>query len=168
MSHQSLWGISWDFGFLQAIETADFSPNLRWIPMDLPFALKQLLEYIFAVSAALALLNMAPIFGLDGKAALESLIDIFSIESNDLSRGRGRCSWQRSAVLVQNSLICLGSVVFCFILTVNIARVAGYDTALIRLVVLVRHVLTFSLRFGWQTSRLILSEDSHQLNTVST
>jgi len=44
--------------------------------MGLPHVVEQLLAYTFSVSAALALLNMAPVYGLDGEAALKSLFQL--------------------------------------------------------------------------------------------
>ena len=63
----------------------DYRPACWWIPMGLPHALEQLLAYTFAVSAALALLNMAPVYGLDGEAALKSLLQL-SVPSDPFTR----------------------------------------------------------------------------------
>ena len=60
----------------QAIELTDYAPAAWWVPMGLPHVLEQLLAYTFSVSAALALLNMAPVYGLDGEAALRSLLQL--------------------------------------------------------------------------------------------
>ena len=54
----------------------DYCPVAWWVPMGLPHVIEQLLAYTFAVSAALALLNMAPVYGLDGEAALRSLLQL--------------------------------------------------------------------------------------------
>lgn len=44
--------------------------------MGLPHVIEQLLTYTFNVSAALALINMAPVFLFDGQAALDSLLGL--------------------------------------------------------------------------------------------
>lgn len=62
--------------WLQAVKVTDYCPAAWWVPMRLPHMLEQLLAYTFAISAALALLNMAPVYGLDGEAALRSLLQL--------------------------------------------------------------------------------------------
>ena len=57
--------------------------------MRLPHIIEQLLAYTFAVSAALALLNMAPVYGLDGEAALKLLLQLGEGSSYGASRIRG-------------------------------------------------------------------------------
>ena len=52
----------------------DYLPRLGLFPLRLPRMLEQLLEYTFKVSAALALINMAPVIYLDGQAALDVLV----------------------------------------------------------------------------------------------
>ena len=52
----------------------DYLPRLGLFPLGLPRMLEQLLEYTFKVSAALALINMAPVIYLDGQAALDVLV----------------------------------------------------------------------------------------------
>ena len=55
-------------------QVTDYLPRLGLFPMRLPRMLEQLLEYTFKVSAALALINMAPVVYLDGQAALDVLV----------------------------------------------------------------------------------------------
>lgn len=73
----------------QAVEVTDYCPAAWWVPMRLPHVIEQLLAYTFAVSAALALLNMAPVYGLDGEAALKLLFQLGEGTSYGASRIRG-------------------------------------------------------------------------------
>ena len=57
-----------------ATQVTDYLPRLGIFPLSLPRMLEQLLEYTFKVSAALALINMAPVIYLDGQAALDVLL----------------------------------------------------------------------------------------------
>ncbi|DBB04615.1 TPA: hypothetical protein ACH3X1_012685 [Trebouxia sp. C0004] len=59
---------------MQALEVSDFVPKSSWIPLQWPHMIEQLLVYTFAVSGALALINMAPIWYLDGESAWSSAI----------------------------------------------------------------------------------------------
>ncbi len=54
----------------------DFSPKAGWILTGLPHVIEQMLAYLFNVSAALALINMAPVFYFDGQAALEAVLGL--------------------------------------------------------------------------------------------
>ena len=45
---------------------------------------EQLLEYTFKMSAALALMNMAPVIYLDGQAAFDVLLDSLGASSDPL------------------------------------------------------------------------------------
>eukprot|EP01112_Ceratiomyxa_fruticulosa_P009284 TRINITY_DN241_c0_g1_i1.p1 TRINITY_DN241_c0_g1~~TRINITY_DN241_c0_g1_i1.p1 ORF type:complete len:496 (+),score=51.50 TRINITY_DN241_c0_g1_i1:151-1638(+) len=47
---------------------------LSFLPLDLPFYITTLLYYIASISAGLALLNLAPVFFLDGKWALKQYL----------------------------------------------------------------------------------------------
>ena len=53
----------------------DYLPRLGLLPLSFPRIIEQLLEYTFKVSAALALINMAPVIHLDGQAALDVLLE---------------------------------------------------------------------------------------------
>ncbi len=55
-------------------QVSNYLPRLGLFALGLPRALEQLLEYTFRVSAALALINMAPVIYFDGQAALNVLI----------------------------------------------------------------------------------------------
>ena len=53
----------------------DYLPRLGLLPLSFPRIIEQLLEYTFKLSAALALMNMAPVIHLDGQAALDVLLE---------------------------------------------------------------------------------------------
>lgn len=57
-----------------APQVTDYLPRLWLFMLGFPRILEQLLEYTFKVSAALALINMAPVIHLDGQAALDALL----------------------------------------------------------------------------------------------
>ncbi len=57
-------------------QVTDFSPKAGWISTGLPDTIEQMLAYLFNVSAALALINMAPVFYFDGQAALDALLGL--------------------------------------------------------------------------------------------
>ena len=56
-------------------QVTDYLPRLGLLPLSFPRTVEQLLEYTFKMSAALALINMAPVIHLDGQAALDVLLD---------------------------------------------------------------------------------------------
>lgn len=57
-------------------QVTDFSPKAGWISTGLPHTIERMLAYLFNVSAALALINMAPVFYFDGQAALDALLGL--------------------------------------------------------------------------------------------
>ncbi len=76
---------------LAAFETSGYRPRgallqgLGFPPLWLPAALEQLCAYTFAVSAALALLNMLPLGVLDGGAALGAALEMRRWEAGPLT-----------------------------------------------------------------------------------
>lgn len=48
----------------------------------MPHVIEQMLAYLFKVSAALALINMAPVFYFDGQAALEALLGLQGVRQH--------------------------------------------------------------------------------------
>ena len=131
------------------MDIADYLPVFRWLPMSLPHTMKQLLEYIFAVSAALALVNMAPVYGLDGELALKALLDLSSSRSyNSSLGGRAQSVWGVGHVLLGRIILLIGTFTFGSLLALNVLRLTGYDAALLRTIAACRHLLTFSVRWG--------------------
>ena len=59
----------------------DYLPGLGLLPLGFPRMVEQLLEHTFKMSAALALINMAPVIHLDGQAALDVLLDCLGASS---------------------------------------------------------------------------------------
>ena len=57
-------------------QVTDYAPRSGLLPIGVPHALELLLSYTFVVSAALALLNSAPVLLLDGQAALDALLGL--------------------------------------------------------------------------------------------
>jgi len=55
---------------------SDLKPRASFVPLILPHLLERCLEYIMSVSLALGVLNMAPIFMLDGEHALGAFLDL--------------------------------------------------------------------------------------------
>lgn len=110
--------------------------------------IEQLLAYTFSVSAALALLNMAPVYGLDGEAALKALLQMG--DSGDVfSRPSGlRGSLRVGRRLLHHALMNVGTAIFVLLLLLHLLRLSGYDATLMRTLATVRHLLTFSVRWG--------------------
>lgn len=114
--------------------------------MDLADVMKQLLEYTFAVSAALALVNMAPVYGLDGAAALILLLDMFSLGSSlSITRAKDQASWTFSCKLFYRATVFIVTSIFGLLVSVNLLRALGYDSILLRLLAAFRHILTFTV-----------------------
>lgn len=112
---------------MQAMEVSDFAPKSSFIPLQWPHILEQILVYTFAVSAALALINMAPIWYLDGEAALTSAIklrnhsDVFYSSATQPSRHWGR---------LLRCVLGVGSCIFVCVLLLHMVRLFGYDAKL--------------------------------------
>ena len=133
---------------VQAIEVTNYAPVALWVPMGLPHMMEQLLAYTFSVSAAIALLNMAPVYGLDGEAALKSLMQMG--EGGDaFSRPYGlHGSLRFGRRLLQYAIMNIGTAIFVLLLFVHLLRLSGYDAGLIKSLATIRHLLTFSVRWG--------------------
>ena len=134
---------------VQAVEMADYLPVFKWLPFGLPHGIKLLLEYTFAVSAALALVNMAPIYGLDGEAALKALMSFSRPGSHrgQLGGKRGR-AWGLGHRLMSRLIICTGTTMFGLLLLLHCLRLTGYDAGLLRTIAALRHLLTFTVQWG--------------------
>ena len=109
---------------MQAVQVSDYAPKSSFIPLHWPHAIEQMLVYTFAVSAALALINMAPIWYLDGEAALIEAVklrghsDMFYSPAVQPPR-----VWARLLRLVLG----FGTGVFVCVLTLHLIRLLGYD-----------------------------------------
>ena len=66
--------------------------KLRWFgsggPTSFPGVVAELLLYTVSISAALALLNIVPAFGLDGEAALGAVLDMLVPHSDYLEASK--------------------------------------------------------------------------------
>ena len=112
---------------MQALDVSDFVPRSTFVPLQWPHVIEQMLVYTFAVSAALALINMAPIWYLDGEAALLSAVklrgqsDIFYSSVSQPSRHWGR---------LLRCVLGVGSCIFVCVLVLHMVRLLGYDAKL--------------------------------------
>ena len=127
---------------MQALEVSDFVPKSSWIPLQWPHMIEQLLVYTFAVSGALALINMAPIWYLDGESALSSAIrlrghsDLFYSSVTQPSRHWGR---------LLKCILGVGSCVFVCVFLLHMVRLLGYDAKLGHLLHTLGKLLSFVL-----------------------
>mmetsp|Transcript_19012 Transcript_19012/g.33881 ORF Transcript_19012/g.33881 Transcript_19012/m.33881 type:complete len:220 (-) Transcript_19012:94-753(-) len=80
------------------LRVGNYRPRSRWLPVSLPRALETALFYMQCVSASMALLNMAPAYGLDGAPAMQIVADWLL---SDWRRPRAR---SRAAVLPYDHL----------------------------------------------------------------
>lgn len=109
---------------MQAVQVSDYVPKFSFIPLHWPHMIEQMLVYTFAVSAALALINMAPIWYLDGEAALIEVVklrghsDMFYSPAVQPPR-----MWGRLLRLVLG----FGTGVFVCVLALHMMRLLGYD-----------------------------------------
>ena len=112
---------------MQALDVSDFIPKSSFVPLQWPHVIEQMLVYTFAVSAALALINMAPIWYLDGEAALSSAVklrghsEIFYSSVSQPSRHWGR---------LLRCVLGVGTCVFVCVLVLHMVRLLGYDAKL--------------------------------------
>ena len=112
---------------MQALDVSDFIPKSSFVPLQWPHVIEQMLVYTFAVSAALALLNMAPIWYLDGEAALSSAVklrghpEIFYSSVSQPSRHWGR---------LLRCVLGVGSCIFVCVLVLHMVSLLGYDAKL--------------------------------------
>ena len=112
---------------MQALDVSDFIPKSSFVPLQWPHVIEQMLVYTFAVSAALALINMAPIWYLDGEAALLAAVklrghsEIFYSSVSQPSRHWGRLLW---------CVLGVGSCIFVCVLVLHMVRLLGYDAKL--------------------------------------
>lgn len=127
---------------MQAVEVSDFVPKSSLIPLQWPHLIEQVLVYTFAVSAALALINMAPIWYLDGEAALSSAVrlrshsDMFYSSVKQPSQHWGR---------LLRCVLGVGSSVFVCVLSLHMVRLFGYDAKLGHLLHTLGKLLSFVL-----------------------
>lgn len=112
---------------MQSLDVSDFAPKSSLIPLQWPHIIEQMLVYTFAVSAALALVNMAPIWYLDGEAALSSAVklrghsEIFYSSVSQPNRHWGR---------LLRCVLGVGSCIFVCVLVLHMVRLLGYDAKL--------------------------------------
>lgn len=112
---------------MQSLDVSDFAPKSSFIPLQWPHIIEQMLVYTFAVSAALALVNMAPIWYLDGEAALSSAVklrghsEIFYSSVSQPNRHWGR---------LLRCVLGVGSCIFVCVLVLHMVRLLGYDAKL--------------------------------------
>ena len=132
---------------MQAVEITDYCPVAWWVPMGVPHVIEQLLAYTFAVSAALALLNMAPVYGLDGEAALRSLLQLGE-PRDPFAASRIRGSLRVGRTLIRRAVMNIGTAIFVLLLALHVLQLTGYDVVLTRMLAAVRHLLRFSVRWG--------------------
>ena len=127
---------------MQAVQVSDYVPKSTLIPLYLPHMVEQLLVYTFAVSAALALINMAPIWYLDGEAALMEIVklrghtDIFYSPAIQRPRVWGR---------LLRCVFGFGTGVFVFVFSLHVIRLFGYDVVLGRMLHTLGKLLSFVL-----------------------
>jgi len=61
-----------------SVQVSDYKPRWDWmhpfISWDIPFITQNILRFILSISGALALLNLAPVYYLDGEHAFETLL----------------------------------------------------------------------------------------------
>ena len=109
---------------LQAVQVSEYVPKSSLVPLHWPHMIEQLLVYTFAVSAALALINMAPIWYLDGEAAFIEAVklrghsDMFYSPAAKPPRFCGR---------ILRMVLCFGTGVFVCVLILHMIRLLGYD-----------------------------------------
>jgi membrane-associated protease RseP (regulator of RpoE activity) len=63
---------------LEVPDVSDFLPRTWPFSPQWPMSIERFLSYLMSISAALGLLNLAPIFYLDGAYAFQTLVDIFA------------------------------------------------------------------------------------------
>ena len=118
------------------------SVQLFLVPLALPHVLEQLLAYTFAVSAALALINMAPIWFLDGEAALKAAFDL-SLHSSDATSNPATSKANRPRDRLRKGVLCIGTTVLLVVLLLHLLKVFGYDESLSRLLHTLGKLLSF-------------------------
>lgn len=127
---------------MQAVQVSDYVPKSTLIPLHLPHMFEQLLVYTFAVSAALALINMAPIWYLDGEAALIEIVklrghtDMFYSPAIQRPRVWGR---------LLRCVFGFGTGVFVFVFSLHVIRLFGYDAMLGHMLHTLGKLLSFVL-----------------------
>ena len=109
---------------LQAVQVSDYVPKFNLVPLHWPHMVEQLLVYTFAVSAALALINMAPIWYLDGEAALVEAVKLRGHSEMFYSpAAKPPRVWGRLLRMVLG----VGTGVFVCVLMLHMIRILGYD-----------------------------------------
>ncbi|KAK9863384.1 hypothetical protein WJX84_000295 [Apatococcus fuscideae] len=127
---------------LASLDTTDYLPLVWMLPLGLPRSCELLLAYTFAVSAGIALINMAPVFWLDGEAALAAALDCGShLPRVDALRAQSRGYWLRR--LLQRWLLFIGTIMLLLVLFIQYLRIGGYDTPLCNLFHRIHHLIEF-------------------------
>eukprot|EP00181_Compsopogon_caeruleus_P005087 CAMPEP_0184687962 /NCGR_PEP_ID=MMETSP0312-20130426/28109_1 /TAXON_ID=31354 /ORGANISM="Compsopogon coeruleus, Strain SAG 36.94" /LENGTH=549 /DNA_ID=CAMNT_0027144617 /DNA_START=207 /DNA_END=1857 /DNA_ORIENTATION=+ len=105
----------------RSVVVSDFAPRFRvlaknwpacyrtFVSMDFPKKIDRLLRYLFSISAALAILNMAPVFFLDGEASAVLFLQAFrpSLEPERLAHIRRVILSHGTGLLAANIILSL-------------------------------------------------------------
>ncbi|CAL8462284.1 g1815 [Coccomyxa elongata] len=126
---------------LRALEVTNFSPKAGWISTGLPHTIEQMLAYLFNVSAALALINMAPVFYFDGQAALDALLGLQGGMAMPPQRIRGG----RWKAVLHTWALRLGTAAFVAVLVLHALQLADYERSFRQSFAYVRRVINFAL-----------------------
>lgn len=73
---------------LKVPSTSNYFPRVWFAWSELPLTLEKLLSFMISISAALGLLNLAPIFYLDGAYACSTLAQCFFPQTRPETRDR--------------------------------------------------------------------------------
>ncbi|EIE24169.1 hypothetical protein COCSUDRAFT_41457 [Coccomyxa subellipsoidea C-169] len=120
----------------------DFSPKAGWILTGLPHVIEQMLAYLFNVSAALALINMAPVFYFDGQAALEAVLGLQGGVSLVPAQRSGGHRWR---LLLYRWALRLGTAAFAAILVMHAVQLAGFEASLRKKFAYARRAINFAI-----------------------
>eukprot|EP00884_Botryococcus_braunii_P021430 jgi/Botrbrau1/7971/Bobra.9_2s0122.1 len=126
---------------LRALELTDYLPKFFFVPLWLPHFLELFLAYTFSVSAAIALVNMAPVYHLDGDAALEAALELARPEGElphvnhmgQIIKRRDSESpilSRRQAIAIHRWVLRIGTAVFATVLAAHVLRVSSLDAVL--------------------------------------
>lgn len=103
----------------QAVSVSSYVPKHRWLlpevclrslaEWDVPNMLERQLQYVVSISLALAILNMAPVYYLDGEAAVSLFLKAMvpTMGPLQLARWSGRLLATGTSLLVLNILVAL-------------------------------------------------------------
>jgi len=101
----------------ESVTVSDYSVRWKWLRFldrwDVPGILERFFRYLFSISAALAIVNMAPVFHLDGEHCMRIVCEF--IWPGSINRSHGNLSGQycctpRGKEMFINSLLWMGSI----------------------------------------------------------